>query len=249
MDNAESFKAAIECAERKWGITCINISAYNLAKANGAIERPHWDIRQILYKATGAANTNKWYWFLNAVLWVDRVSIRRRTECSPYFLVTGAHPTIPLDDAEARWLVKPPTGIITEMELIGLRARALAKHRIHVEQMRKHINLDKLKRLKQYKQDYKAVIKDYKFDPGSLVLVRITAVESSLDKKMKPRYFGPMIVVVANKGGSYILAELTGAVWQQQVAKFRVIPYFTREKIDIPEGILSVIDTKNSKWT
>ena len=36
---------------------------------------------------------------------------------------------------------------------------------------------------------------------------------------------------------------MTGAVWQQKVAKFRVILYFAREKIDIPEGILSVIDT------
>ena len=52
-----------------------------------------------------------------------------------------------------------------------------------------------------------------------------------------------MVVVTTNKGGSYILAELTGAIWQQKVAKFRVVPYFAREKIDIPEGILSVIDT------
>ena len=196
----------------------------------------------MLYKATGEENVAKWFWFLVAVLWADRVSIRRLTGCSPYFMVTGAHPTLPLDVKEATWLVKPPTGVLTEEELIGMRARALAKHRDHVEQMRHRISAEKLKRLQRYEADNRAVIKDYHFKPGDLVLVRNTAVESSLDKKMKARYFGPMIVVAENKGGSYILAEMTGAVWQQKVAKFRVVPYYAREKIEIPEGIMSIID-------
>src|SRR5882757_7344446 len=99
-DNAESFRAALKWIENKWGIKHITISAYN-SQANGAIERPHWDIRQMLYKATGAENTNKWYWFLHAVLWADRTSIRKRTGCSPYFMLTGAHPVLPLDLVEA----------------------------------------------------------------------------------------------------------------------------------------------------
>lgn len=76
--------------------------------------------------------------------------------------------------------------------------------------------------------------------------MRNTAIESSLDKKMKPRYFGPLFVVAENKGGSYILAELTGAVWHQKVAKFRVIPYFARRKIEIPEGMMSILDTNEA---
>lgn len=143
-DNGESFKAAVQWIAQKWEIRHITISAYN-SRANSAIERPHWDIRQMLFKVTGAKNVNKWYWFLNSVLWADRITIRRRIGCSLYFMITGTHPILPLDVKEATWLIKPPGGILSKEELIGLRAHAITKHRVHVEQMRKRIDEDKLK--------------------------------------------------------------------------------------------------------
>ena len=61
----------------------------------------------MLYKACGG-DISKWWWFLPHVLWADRISIRKHLGCSPFFMVTGAHPTIPLDVTEATWLVELP---------------------------------------------------------------------------------------------------------------------------------------------
>ena len=59
----------------------------------------------------------------------------------------------------------------------------------------------------------------------------------SLDRKTKPRWISPMVVVQQMKGGSYILSELDGSVSKLCFAAFRVIPYHARKHIAIdPES-------------
>jgi len=140
-DNASVYQAAVAWLEQKYGIRNIRISSYN-SKANGRIERPHWDVRQMLYKATGG-NPLKWFWFFHHVLWADRITVRKSYSCSPFFMMTGAHPILPLDILEATWLVKLPGRVLTTAELIGFRAMALAKHRQHVMEMRSRIDKNK----------------------------------------------------------------------------------------------------------
>jgi hypothetical protein len=244
-DNAGQFIAALKWLNSKYGIAGIRISPYN-SQANGPVERGHWDMRQSLYKATGG-DTRKWYWFLPHVLWADRITVRRGLGCSPYFAVTGAHPVIPLDIEEATWLVEYPDSIITTAELIGLRAKALAKHVQHVTEMRAQVDAEKAAAVRRYARVHERTIENFDFKPGDLVLVRNTQVEKSLNSKMEARYLGPMVVVRRTRGGSYLCCELNGAMFHGKIAQFRVVPFFARTKLTLSDKIENLIDMTYEK--
>jgi hypothetical protein len=239
-DNGTPFLAAMEWLKDKYGIHGIRVSPYH-SQSNGVIERGHWDLRQSLYKATGG-NLHQWFYFLPQVLWADRVTTRRGMGCSPYFAVCGAHPVLPLDVAEATWIAEYPDHLVSTDELVGLRTRALAKHAVHVEEMRARMAAIKIKGAEDYAEKYKHVIKDYNFEPGDVVLVRNTVDEGSLSGRNRDRWWGPLIVVRKTRGGAYIVCEFNGAVWQKKIGKFRLIPYQQRQKLAIGPHIEELID-------
>jgi len=137
-NNGAPFKKAVTWIEDKYGIKGVTISPYN-SQANGAVKRPYWDLRQMLYKVT-KEDVKKWFWHLPHITWVDRITIRKGMGCLPYFMATGAHLTIPLDIIEVTWLVKYPERMVLTSELIGLRALALAKHVKHIEEMQQKVS-------------------------------------------------------------------------------------------------------------
>jgi len=82
-------------------------------------------------------------------------------------MVTGAQLTLPSDIIEATWLVKYPERMLSRLELIGLRALALAKHTDHVEEMRERVTKEKIRRTLQLEQDLKHKIQDFHLKPGN----------------------------------------------------------------------------------
>ncbi|KAG6875095.1 hypothetical protein C0992_005216 [Termitomyces sp. T32_za158] len=162
-------------------------------------------------------------------------------------MVTGAHLVIPLDLAEATWLVELPDRPLTTEKSIGYRAQALAKHYQHVEEMRERVGKNKLQWALKFAEEHENSIKDYNFKPLDLVLVKNMITESSFSAKMLPRFHGPLVVVAKTKGGNYIVAELDGSVWQARVAAFRVVPYKARKKLTLLQGLEKWVDVTPAK--
>jgi hypothetical protein len=162
-------------------------------------------------------------------------------------MVHGVHPLLPFDITEATYLA--PTqdfGISTE-ELIAIRAQQLSKRPDELEDMRQRVAKSRQRNLEQFEKRHGSRIIDFDFESGALVLVRNTRVEESLNRKTKPRYLGPMVVVRKTKGMSYIVAELDGAQSQLRVAGFRLIPYFPRTTTSLPL-ISNLNDDEDFTW-
>lgn len=232
-DNGPPFVKALQYLEKKYHIRHIRISGYN-SRANGLVERSHFDVRQALYKAVDGVQS-QWSKAAYSIFWADRITVRRRMGCSPYFAATGTHPILPLDIAEATYLLPPPTELLSTTDLIATRAIALQKRKSHLSALQSKVMAARVQAAIRFEREHAATIRDFDFQRGDLVLIRNTAIEKALNRKMRSRYLGPLVVISRNRGRAYILCELNGSVFDRPVAAFRVIPYFARKAIALPD--------------
>jgi hypothetical protein len=237
-DNGSPFIKALDFLKERYGISHIRISGYN-SRANGVIERAHRSVRDSLMKAANG-DESKWLDVLPSVIWAERTTIQRSTGHSPFYIAHGVEPLFPFDISEATYLIPTADAPMTTPELIALRARQLQKREKDLATIADKVLAARKQSVKQFIDAHRKSIIDYDFQPGSLVLIRNSAVEMELNRKTKPRFFGPMIVVRRTQYGAYILSELDGAVSKIHYAAFCIIPYYPRSQTSIP--VTSIID-------
>jgi hypothetical protein len=203
------------------------------------VERSHFDVRQSLFKAVDG-DQKRWSTGTHSVFWAERITTRKRMGCSPYFAVTGAHPVLPFDIFEATYLQPAPTSILSSTDLIARRAIALQKRSEDINRIYSKVYKARLKAAIRFEKQHTITIRNFDFHRGDLVLMRNTQIEKSLNRKMRPRYVGPLIVLSRNYGGAYILCELDGTVLHRPIGAFRVIPYFPRKSISLPDDFIDI---------
>ena len=231
-DNGPSLLGAFERLAKDFNVQQIKISPYN-PQANGVVERAHFTIRESLMRIC-KGNPAAWPRYLQAAIFADRITTRRATGYSPFYLMHGTHPLLPCDLADATFLAPEFRSGMTDEELLVARIKQLAKMPQDLLHAQKTLARSRFKSKEAYERKFARRLNKTTFRPGELVLIRDVAPEKgvSLKRKTQNRYMGPYEVERETQGGSYLLKELNGVPLDRAIAAYRLIPYIKRHQLD-----------------
>jgi len=235
-DNGTEFQGTVNTLTRKYGIPIIRISPYNPA-ANGMIERGHRTWISSIWKLCGNKK-NKWSRWFYPALWADRVTTRRATGFSPYYLLYGKPHLFPYNIAEKTWYTVDWHGIETTTDLLAIRA--LQIRQMHADR-RKAANRNirnRMQAAEQHATKNARRLVSGEYTKGELVLVALKGsgiVRGSGLPKSADTWAGPFRIAKRYQSGSYQLKELDGAILKGSVPAGHLKPFYTREGQRLPE--------------
>ncbi len=143
-------------------------------------------------------------------------------------MLHATDPLLPMDLAEATFLVENIRAGISTTELLALRMRQLHKHPEDLARAAKILKKVRFASKTQFEQRFSKRMSRDEYKSGELVLVRNSAIELSHNRKHQPRYLGPYEIDQKASPKSYALKDLDGTPFRQRIATFRLLPYISR---------------------
>ena len=181
-DNGLAFLKALAYLEKHYHIKHIRISGYNSC-VNGLVKQSHFKVREAILKACNR-DESKWSGVAYSIFLAERVTIRHRMRCSPCFAATGTHPFLPIEIAEANYLLYSPDSVLLSTNLISQCAITLQKCHDQLAQLKEMVYKARICAAVTFEIQHECTINDFNFKLGNLVLVRNTVIKKALNCKM-----------------------------------------------------------------
>jgi hypothetical protein len=187
----------------KMEIQRVQVSAYN-PRANGMAERGHGPIKNALSKMG-----NRWIENLPAVLFADRTTVHGPTGFTPFYMVYGREPILPVETQYPTWRSLFTEEVTDRSKLLQLRA-------IQFQMRQENINeaiLRKSRRRQEGRDAFndKHNIRQRLFQVKDMVLRydSVREIDKSTRRALDFRWLGPYEIAEANtEKGYYKLKEL-----------------------------------------
>ncbi|KAI7943699.1 hypothetical protein MJO28_011227 [Puccinia striiformis f. sp. tritici] len=232
VDGGSEFRGSLMKVVKACGAKFGRVTEY-YPEGAGMIERGHQPIKNALAKLCGE-DGKKWQQFLPAVLLADRISTKRGTGYSPYELLFGLQPVLPVDIEMLTYLAIDWWKVKTSEELVEARTEQLLRREGTISRAVKRLRDSRKRSVRYWDQRCANRLRD-PLHKGDLVLLYNRSLESQWGKLFANRWNGPYRVVSKFPGGSYQLEELDGTLLRRKAAAQHVKRFYARGSTSFDE--------------
>jgi hypothetical protein len=190
-------------------------------RSNGICERFNGTLNTMLKKYC-FSQRNTWDMFIDQCIFTCRIKLHASTGYSPFFLVYGRNPSIPMDI--------PIPSVIEEGDSTGARLEE-----VQALEVRRESAKATAQRNQQYMiSHYNRTVSEDIIDVGDLVMLR-----NENPKKYESNWFGPLVVQEKTSYGTFILRTRNGTALPSRIHRDRLkrIPQGTKIKEHLPKSI------------